>query len=128
MRLMLRRAANGQTTVPPAESTTPGYPDNAYVITDYYNEDGTFSGLGLALDEVNSEKTLILNDGDIFVVGGQMYIVTAETLTLSFYTQSSLADVNQWWTNFAKLWEWTGCIRKQPPKTKNELKDSRQIV
>ena len=30
--------------------------EGAYIIANYYNEDGTFSALGLALDEVSSEK------------------------------------------------------------------------
>jgi len=104
--------ANGQTTAPPAESTAPPsvYPDNTYIITDYYNEDGTFSALGFALDEVYSEKTLVLNEGDTFVVNDRQYIVTAETLTLSFYTQSSLAEVIQWWADYVKLWEESGIV------------------
>jgi len=104
--------ANEQPTTPPIESTAPpsGYPDNAYVITDYYNEDGTFSELGLALNEINSEKTLVLREGDIFIVSDRQYIIAAETLTFSFYTQSSFAEVIQWWTDYVKLWEESGII------------------
>ena len=84
--------------------------EGAYIIANYYNEDGTFSALGLALDEVNSEKTLLLSDGDIFVVENKIYMVTTESLALSFYTQSSLADVVLWWTDYVRIWEGSGII------------------
>ena len=84
--------------------------EGAYIIADYYNEDGTFSELGLALEEVNSEKTMVLRDGDIFIVSDRQYTVTAESLTLSFYTQSSFADVIQWWTDYVRIWSEDGII------------------
>jgi len=103
---------NGQTAAPSNDTVLPtsDATGDDYAILDYYNDDGSFSALGQALDEVNTEKTLALSDGDIFVVNSRRYIVTAETLTLSFYTQSSLADVVQWWTDYIKLWEEGGII------------------
>jgi len=84
--------------------------EGAYIITDYYNVDGSFSALGLALEEVNAEKTLVLNEGDIFIVNERQYRVMAESLVLSFYTQSSLDDVIQWWTDYVKIWSEDGII------------------
>jgi len=98
---------NDQLDTPPS-SLDPG--KVYYTVTDYYNDDGTFSELGLALNEINSEKTLALSDGDIFIVNGRQYMVTADSLTLSFYTQSSLADVIQWWTDYVKIWSEDGII------------------
>ena len=89
------KPTGGNTDTPPTEGAEPGYK-----IADYYNEDGTFSALGLALDEVNGEKTLTVNGGDILTVGDHQYSVTAQSLTLSFYTQSSLDDVIRWWTDY----------------------------
>jgi hypothetical protein len=37
-------------------------------------------------------------------------LVTAESLTLSFYTQPSLAEVIQWWTDYVEIWEEGGII------------------
>ena len=98
---------NDPSDTPPA-SLEPG--KTYYIITDYYNEDGSYSELGLALEEVNSEKALALSGGEIFIVSDRQYMVTAETLTLSFYTQSSLSDVIQWWNDYVKIWSEDGII------------------
>ena len=71
-----------------------------YIITDYYNnEDGKFSPIGLMLDEMNSERVLTVRGGDVLIIGDRRYEVTAESLTLSFYTQPSNDQVVQWWTD-----------------------------
>ena len=110
----LLAACNGDKgNAPPPENTTqtPDEPEEVYCnITDYYNTDGTFSDLGLVLEEVDSEKVLVLGDGDIFTLNSRKYIVTAESLTLSFYTQPSLAEVIQWWTEYVEIWEESGII------------------
>ena len=95
--LTLLTACGGNTDTTPTEGAEPGYK-----ITAYYNENGTFSALGLALDEVNGEKTLTVKSGDILAVGGNQYSVTAETLTLPFYTQSSLDEGIKWWTDYCE--------------------------
>ena len=84
--------------------------EKTYIISDYYNEDGTFSDLGLALDEVNSEKVLIISGGETFIIGDRKYIVITEALAISFYTQSSINDVIQWWTDYIKTWEESGIV------------------
>ena len=86
--------ASGQTSTPSTNSA-----ETIYKIADYYNADGSFSALGLALDEKDSEKVLVVKEGDIIVVENQKYSVTEESLTLSFYTQPSLDEVIDWWTD-----------------------------
>jgi len=81
-----------------------------YIITDYYDENGAFSDLGLALDEVDSEKVLIINAGETFIIGDRKYIVMAESLSVSFYTQSSINEVLQWWADYIEIWEESGVI------------------
>lgn len=112
----LLAACNGDKgNAPPPENTTQtsDEPEDVYCnITDYYNTDGTFSDLGLVLEEVDSEKVLVLGDGDIFTLNSRKYIVTAESLTLSFYTQPSLAEVIQWWTEYVEIWEESGIIEE----------------
>ena len=75
-----------------------------YSITDYYTEDGLLSDLGLALDEINSERVLSVISGDILIVGDLKYEVTTDVLTLSFYTQPSLDQAIQWWTDYLDSW------------------------
>ena len=82
-----------------------------YIITDYYDDTGGFSSLGQALDEENSEKTLTVNEGDALAVGDREYIVTAETLTLSFYTQPSLDEVVVWWVDYCEGWKERGGVK-----------------
>ena len=89
---------------PPAAS------GNRYTITNYYNEDGGFSALGLALEEKGSEKVLTVKGGDILMVGSRQYTVTANSLTLSFYTQPSLANVTRWWTDYLNSWAEGGAV------------------
>jgi len=81
-----------------------------YLIADYYNNNGTFSSLGLALEEVNSEKVLQLKNGDIFVISSRRYMVTSESLTLSFYTQPSRAEAVRWWSEYIKTLEESGAV------------------
>ena len=81
-----------------------------YNIIDYYNEDGAFSELGLTLDEINSERALSVNNGDILVVGGRKYEVTADSLALSYYTQPSLDQVVIWWIDYLDSWAKNGKI------------------
>ena len=91
-------------------------------ITDYYNEDGSFSdlgtglgigtgiGLGSAPDATDSERELAVSGGDTLIVGARVYKVTVESLTLTFYTQPSLNQAIQWWTDYLNSWTETGKI------------------
>ena len=104
---------NEQSGTPTAENNTPASDNNDndddsekfYIIADYYNEDGTFSDLGLALDEIDSEKVLILKNGEAFIIGDRKYRIMTESLTVSFYTQPSFDEVMQWWADYIKIWE-----------------------
>ena len=82
-----------------------------YVITDFYNDNGKFSDRGLTLYEKNSERMLTVSGGDILVAGNRQYVVTAESLTLSFYTQPSLNQVNAWWTDYLNSWAESGKVK-----------------
>lgn len=73
-----------------------------YIITDYYDENGEFSALGSALDEENAEKVLMVKADDTIIVSDHEYTVIAESLTLTFYTQPSLDEVIQWWTDYCE--------------------------
>ena len=87
--------ADEQTSTPPADDT-----GTVYTIKDYYDANGGFSAVGSALDEENGEKVLKVNADDTLIVGDSRYKVTAEALTLHFYTQSSLDEVIVWWTDY----------------------------
>jgi len=93
-------------------STTNAPPANAsgtvYTIIDYYNADGGFSTLGLALNEENAEKVLTANGGDTLIVGDHAYSVTAESLALTFYTQPSTDEAIEWWTEYCEGWKAQG--------------------
>ena len=85
--------------------------EKAYIITDYYNsEDGKLSALGLTLDEENSERMLTVNGGDTLLVGDRRYEVTTESLTLFFYTQPTLNQALQWWTDYLDSWAESGKV------------------
>ena len=84
--------------------------DMMYVITDYYRENGVFSDLGLELDEMNFEKVLVVNRGCVLIAGDRRYKVAAESLTLSFYTQSSLEHVIRWWIDYLDSWAESGKV------------------
>ncbi|MCL1906000.1 MAG: hypothetical protein FWG06_03215, partial [Clostridiales bacterium] len=86
---------------------------NQYTIADYYGEDGGFSALGLALEENNSEKQLTVKAGDLLIVGDRLYIVVANSLTLSFYTQSSLNHAIKWWTDYLNSWAESGKVTER---------------
>ena len=70
-------------------------------ISDYYDADGAFSELGLALAEENAEKVLAVNSGDTLVVGDRRYRF-AVSRTIPFYTQPSLDEVMGWWMNYCE--------------------------
>jgi beta-lactamase regulating signal transducer with metallopeptidase domain len=84
--------------------------EKIYIITDYYNANGRFSGRGLALNEKNSEKVLKVSGGDILIAGDKQYIVTAESLTLFFYTQPSFEQVMHWWVDYLDSWATSGKV------------------
>ena len=86
-----------QTSTPPTNET-----GTVYTITDYYDADGGFSALGLALDEENGERVLTVQNDDTLIVGGHSYSVTAESLTIPFYTQPSLDEVFAWWVDYCQ--------------------------
>jgi beta-lactamase regulating signal transducer with metallopeptidase domain len=105
--LMVSRSGSGDLNNP--DYATSGSAANAnanaiYLITDYYNEDGKFSDLGLALPEIDSARVLIVNKGDIIVAGDRQYEVKTESLTLSYYTQPSREMVIQWWIDYLDSW------------------------
>ena len=67
-------------------------------ISDYYDANGGYSALGLALPRgVDSEGVLKAKNGDLLFVGGKQFKVTADTVTLSLYTQPTLARAIEWW-------------------------------
>ena len=88
---------DGQTDIPPTTNT-----GTVYTITDYYDENGGYSALGLALEEENAEKVLTVKADDIIIIGKNEYTVMAESLTLAFYTQPSLDEVIAWWTDYCQ--------------------------
>jgi len=98
-----------QTAIPPTDNA-----GTVYTIADYYNANGEFSALGLALDEENAEKVLTVNDGNTLVVGDHAYSVTAESLTLTFYTQPTLDEVIEWWTGYCEGWKEQGAVKDKP--------------
>ena len=93
----------GQTDTPRKEFT-----GTVYRITDYYDRNGGFSALGRALPEENGEKVLTVQAGDGLIVGNKEYRVEAASLKLSFYTQNSLSEVTEWWTDYCDLWKSRG--------------------
>ena len=98
--------AGGQkSTGTPSSENAASVPDdseNTYIVTDYYNEDGTYSDLGRSIpfDSSNGERMLAVGIGDVIIVSEQQYKVAAESLKLPFYTQSSLNEVIVWWTEY----------------------------
>jgi hypothetical protein len=50
----------------------------------------------------NSERVLKVQAGDVLVVGTSEYSVTAQSLTIPFYTQPSLTEVTNWWTEYCE--------------------------
>ena len=83
---------------------------NTYSIIDYYDEDGGYSALGLALEESDSGRTLTVSSGDILLVGDRRYEVTIDYLTLSFFTQPSLEQAVKWWADYLDSWEESGKV------------------
>ena len=128
--LMLAAVCVSCVDKPASEQTGPSQPENTgtnttntgtttatsgkvYTITDYYNEDGGYSALGTALNEVNSEKVLVVSVGDVLVFDNGRYIIAADSLTLPFYTQPSFDEVVNWWTEHLESWEKDGSIALQ---------------
>ena len=99
-------------TPEPSAIEPPATSGSKYIITDYYDEDGGFSALGLALEEKNTEKQMTVTVGDLLIIGDQQYIVAANSLTLSFYTQPSLNNAIKWWTDYLNSWEESGKVIK----------------
>ncbi|MCL1886024.1 MAG: hypothetical protein FWF98_04650 [Dehalococcoidia bacterium] len=93
-------STNEQISTPSPSPTT----DSGSLITidDYYNASGGYSALGLALDETTGEKMLAVHSGDTLEVNGTRYQISVEILTLPFYTQTSLAGVNEWWADYCE--------------------------
>ena len=91
------KPATGPPNTPP-----PNNKGTVYTITDYYDANGGFSALGSALDEENAEKVLTVQMDDTLLVGDHAYTVIAESLTIPFYTQPSLGEVIQWWTDYCE--------------------------
>ncbi|MCL2164958.1 MAG: sigma-70 family RNA polymerase sigma factor [Oscillospiraceae bacterium] len=93
-------ATTTKTTTEAPVVVPPPASGNSYNISSYYNSDGTFSSLGLSLDDRNSEKVLTVRSGDVIAVGPKQYTVVVSSLTLSFYPQPSLDEVIKWWTSY----------------------------
>ncbi|MCL2757607.1 MAG: hypothetical protein FWD43_05970 [Coriobacteriia bacterium] len=91
-----------------ADTPRKEYTGTVYRITDYYDKNGGFSALGQALPEENGEKVLTVQAGDGLIVGNKEYRVEAASLKISFYTQNSLNEVVQWWTDYCELWKSRG--------------------
>ena len=92
---------NDDNLATPSTNTVEMDEKKIYKIADYYQDDGNFSLLGQELpwDPTTAEKALDVALGDILIVGDKQYQVTAESLTLHFYTQPSLAEVLAWWSD-----------------------------
>jgi len=75
---------------------------NIYFIADYYENDGSFSVLGLDLpvSQENGETSLEVQKGDVIVVESIEYRVAVESIELNFYTQPSFEDVISWWSSY----------------------------
>ena len=97
-------ACGGKTSTgtPQVNTPTASVTGTTYTIKSYYDSEGGYSALGLALTEENGEKVLTVNSGDTIIVDGISYSVTAETLTIPFYTQPSLDEVSDWWTEYCE--------------------------
>jgi beta-lactamase regulating signal transducer with metallopeptidase domain len=110
--LMVSRAGAGDLiNTGGASSADNAFADRSeYIITDYYDEDGSFSDLGLAIDEIDSERALVVRGGDILNVDGRKYEVTVESLALSCYTQPSLDQVIIWWIDCLDSWAESGKV------------------
>ena len=95
-------ASSGSSSGSPSSGNPSESKGTVYAIADYYNDDGTFSDLGLALNEENSERVLTVQADDVLVVGGRQYTITAESITVPFYTQPSYDEVIEWWAAYLK--------------------------
>ncbi|MCL1810042.1 MAG: sigma-70 family RNA polymerase sigma factor [Clostridiales bacterium] len=94
----------------PPDTEPPAASGKKYTIADYYDAEGGFSALGMALIERDSEKQLTVKAGDLLVVDGRQYTVLATSLTLSFYTQPSLDNAMEWWTDYLENWAASGKV------------------
>ena len=102
------KPAGGGTDKPPTNKPSVDSSGTVYLIAEYYDENGGYSALGLALDEVNTEKVLTVSAGDTLILGERKYSVVAESLMLPFYTQPSFGEVTAWWTEHLRDWEASG--------------------
>ena len=101
----------GPSSATSPSSTTETKTEGDYRITDYYSADGKFSALGQALPSDSSgDKALTVRNGDVIVVGDKQYKVTADSLTLPFYTQPSIDQVVVWWTDYLNDWRDSGKV------------------
>ena len=100
----------GCSTPSPTPSPTPQEP--TYIIADYYNSDGSFSDLALALEESDTNRKLDVVNGERFIVGNQAYEVLSDTYAVIFYTHSSLDQVTEWWIDYFETAADNGIVKK----------------
>ena len=92
----------------------PAVPDGAIVITDYYDAGGKYSALGQALPaDSDGEKSLTAKNGDIIIVGDKQYKVTADSITMPFYTQPTRDQLLTWWLDYMNDWVAAGKVTAQ---------------
>ncbi|MCL1816991.1 MAG: carboxypeptidase regulatory-like domain-containing protein, partial [Clostridiales bacterium] len=77
------------------EDITPG---QVYNIADFYATNGFLS----------------VNKGDIIVVGEKRYRVLANTYTIEYWSQSSLAGAISWWTDYMDSFAAGGVVEEMP--------------
>ena len=94
----------------PSLASDIGASEQTYRIADYYNEDGSFSALGLGLEEIDYARMLTVEEGDTVIAGDRQFLVLAETYSFSFYTQSSLTRVIEWATEYLESLEESGVV------------------
>ena len=78
----------------------PGEEQAARNIADYYNADGSFSALALALEGSESARELEVKQGDCFAAQDHQYTVEAESFTFVLYTHPSLESAEAWWVDY----------------------------
>ena len=88
----------------PAEEQTPVEEQvSAYIIADYYNADGSFSALALALEETEAGRALDAVQGERFIVGDHEFMVEADSFTFMFYTHPSVESAVEWWNDYFEV-------------------------
>ena len=87
-----------------------GAAGQTYRIADYYNEDGSFSDLGLELEEIDFARVLAIAEGDTIIAGDRQFLVIVESYSISLYTQPSLEYAIEWAAKYLESLEESGVV------------------